>query len=67
VTVAARKPTPEARLREARKIAREVISQADEAAHALAHRSTRTRAKYKIRSDALDTVLRALNGERCDG
>jgi hypothetical protein len=67
MAVQARKPSSEVRLRQARKLAREAIARADEAARALEHRSTRTRASYKIRSDALERVLRVLNGERLDG
>jgi hypothetical protein len=65
MSVGARKPTSEARLRSARKIARAAIAQAELAAKDPSeHRSTRTRASYKIRSDALGHVLRVLEGER---
>jgi hypothetical protein len=68
MAVVARKPTPEARVRQARTLAREAIARAQRvAAEPSAARSTRTRASYKIRSDALEQVLRVLEGRRGDG
>jgi hypothetical protein len=60
-------PSPEKRVRDAKRIATRAIEEAAEvAADPTANRSTRTRLSYKIKAEALDRVARVLAGKPAD-
>lgn len=59
------KVTPEKKVRDAKRVATQAINKAAiVAADESVNRSTRSRASYKIKADALDEVARILAGKK---